>query len=240
MVAVGGRTPDLLGEFESKDPWPQGLGVFDLTKMEWLDTYDAGADLYTTPKVIKDGISKNGSYPRTWDDADTPMWLTGKCVYRVLLGEFFDLLTLAIAAAELLSANSSSGTGTGAGTGNPGNNSTDDSSNRKGLSTGVLIAIVIGSIIGILVILYLLGRRFKWPILGMRRRQRQQPAFDRWEKPELENTTTIKHKRQEMDGAPVVRYEMVGSDPAELPGEYIHQHGRSWNSSEVNHATRTS
>lgn len=133
-----------------------------------------------------------------------------------------------IAAAELMATNSSSSAGTGSGT-----------SSSNGLSAGVLVAIVIGSMIGVVIILYLLGRRFKWPILGMRRKnQRHQPIFDRWEKPELDNSTMIKHKRQEMDGAPVVRYEMVGSCPAELPGEYIREYDDSWNSSEVNNGTR--
>lgn len=82
MVAIGGRTPDRFSGFDSIDPWPQGLGVFDLTKMEWLDSYDPNADPYVTPDVVKDGIRKNGSYPPTWDDPDTPKWLTGKCTCR--------------------------------------------------------------------------------------------------------------------------------------------------------------
>lgn len=95
--------------------------------------------------------------------------------------------------------------------------------------------------LGLVAVLYLLGRRFKWPIPGIRRKpQQQNPIFDRWEKPELDNSIMIKHKRQEMDAAPVVRYEMVGSDPVELPGEYVREHHSTLNSSGVNDGTRTS
>lgn len=39
--------------FRDKDTFPQGVGVFDLTDLEWKDQYDAGASSYDSPDVVK-------------------------------------------------------------------------------------------------------------------------------------------------------------------------------------------
>lgn len=36
-----------------KDPWPQGLGVFDLHSLKWNDRYNPDAAPYKTPDVIR-------------------------------------------------------------------------------------------------------------------------------------------------------------------------------------------
>ena len=46
--------------------------------MQWTDSYDANAATYATPKIVKDGIAKNGIYPKHWDDPVVGEWLTGK------------------------------------------------------------------------------------------------------------------------------------------------------------------
>ncbi|OLN83698.1 Kelch repeat-containing protein-like protein 6 [Colletotrichum chlorophyti] len=52
--------------FNSEDPLPQGLGVFDLTTLEWKDEYDAAAASYETPEIVKswydDGNLANVEY----------------------------------------------------------------------------------------------------------------------------------------------------------------------------------
>lgn len=61
MVSIGGRVTngtELTSQFLAPnhltsnngllslpDPWEQGLGVFDLSTMEWKEGYDAGAEL---------------------------------------------------------------------------------------------------------------------------------------------------------------------------------------------------
>ncbi|ERF72729.1 hypothetical protein EPUS_04782 [Endocarpon pusillum Z07020] len=72
MVAVGGIIPQLEYYLEPRDPWPQGLGIFDLTEMQWRDNYDANADAYETPRMVKDGIAKEGMYPKEWDSPEVP------------------------------------------------------------------------------------------------------------------------------------------------------------------------
>jgi hypothetical protein len=76
MIVVGGSVFTVAG-FESinaepegegiywsnADPWPQGLGVFDLTEMVWADSYDPSAGPYVTPKVVKEYYLNNPRYP---------------------------------------------------------------------------------------------------------------------------------------------------------------------------------
>lgn len=62
-----------------KDPWSQGLRVFDLTEMAWVDSYNSDAPPYQTPQFIKYGIAINGAYPLNWDDPTLFEWLLDKC-----------------------------------------------------------------------------------------------------------------------------------------------------------------
>ena len=80
-MAVGGYVPELKYSLQPQDPWPQGLGILDLTELRWKESYDANAATYETPKIVKDGIVKNGIYPK-WDDPMVAEWLTGKCKCR--------------------------------------------------------------------------------------------------------------------------------------------------------------
>ncbi|KZL86431.1 kelch repeat protein [Colletotrichum incanum] len=51
MITVGGsnkfQTPP------EKDPFPQGLGIFDITELQWKDEYDSTAAKYDSPQIIK-------------------------------------------------------------------------------------------------------------------------------------------------------------------------------------------
>jgi hypothetical protein len=75
MIVVGGIPPSILATYFTKDPWPQGLGIFDLTEMKWKDSYDADAAPYVTPQQIKDSIAANGMYPAQWDDPTLKKWI---------------------------------------------------------------------------------------------------------------------------------------------------------------------
>ena len=78
MIAVGGITPNIDESIETADPWPQGLGIFDLTEMAWKSSYDAAAGPYETPKQVKDYIAANGQYPQAWNNDLTEQWITGR------------------------------------------------------------------------------------------------------------------------------------------------------------------
>jgi hypothetical protein len=61
-VAVGNRQVLSIGGLNSftDEPWaqadaaPQGLLLFDMTEMEWLDTYNADAAPYMSHQSIRD------------------------------------------------------------------------------------------------------------------------------------------------------------------------------------------
>ena len=71
MIVTGGLNPASSNQSElvqRRDVWSQGIGVFDLSTMQWKDRYDANAEPYTTPNVVKDCYTANGPFPVQWDD----------------------------------------------------------------------------------------------------------------------------------------------------------------------------
>ena len=63
---------------DAPDPWPQGLGIFDLSAMQWSDSYDSSASAYVTPQLMKAYIEEHGPYPSTWSDSTVKEVFTGK------------------------------------------------------------------------------------------------------------------------------------------------------------------
>lgn len=56
MLSVGGYRKNLPypNYWTDPDPWPMGLGIFDLSKMKWSSSYDPNAPPYAQPQVVKD------------------------------------------------------------------------------------------------------------------------------------------------------------------------------------------
>lgn len=77
MVVVGG----IVGANNIPDPWPQGLGVFDMSAMEWAASYNASAAPYVTPKVTKAYIEQNGRYPSSFSDPVVESWFNKSSKY---------------------------------------------------------------------------------------------------------------------------------------------------------------
>lgn len=48
---------DISGAWLSPDQLSQGIGVFDVTSMEWKSSYDADLTTYQTPDVVKEWYS---------------------------------------------------------------------------------------------------------------------------------------------------------------------------------------
>ncbi|KAL8660532.1 MAG: hypothetical protein Q9202_006455 [Teloschistes flavicans] len=71
MISIGGHDPtDVYNNSVVADPFFQGLGIFDLTEMRWSDRYDADAEAYETPAVVKAWYAENGTYPTQWSTPD--------------------------------------------------------------------------------------------------------------------------------------------------------------------------
>jgi hypothetical protein len=41
-------------EEEEEDPFHQGIGIFDMTTLEWSNSFNASASAYRTPDLIQD------------------------------------------------------------------------------------------------------------------------------------------------------------------------------------------
>lgn len=86
MISVGGKVAnaseseaalddnDTPPDSSLPDPWQQGLGVFDLTAMEWKERYDADAPPYITPDPVKAFYQQNGKYPASWTNSLVRDW----------------------------------------------------------------------------------------------------------------------------------------------------------------------
>ncbi|KAI4240737.1 MAG: hypothetical protein L6R40_004982 [Gallowayella cf. fulva] len=54
MLSIGGQDPtNQYNNTFTADPFLQGLGIFDLTAMRWSDRYNADAEPYESPAVVK-------------------------------------------------------------------------------------------------------------------------------------------------------------------------------------------
>jgi hypothetical protein len=54
MLSVGGWDPTSPTEYATKDPWPYGLGIFDMTTLSWGSDYNANA----APYVRSDAVNR--------------------------------------------------------------------------------------------------------------------------------------------------------------------------------------
>ena len=81
MVSIGGivnnkTASDTFVEPGIADPWTQGIGVFDLTAMQWKTSYDPNAAPYITPDAVKAYYAQNGRYPASWSKPVIGNWFT--------------------------------------------------------------------------------------------------------------------------------------------------------------------
>ncbi|KAH0558554.1 hypothetical protein GP486_004787, partial [Trichoglossum hirsutum] len=53
MLVIGGRDPSTLVLGSISDNWKNGLGIFDMTDLEWTSGYDAHAAAYVPPQMVK-------------------------------------------------------------------------------------------------------------------------------------------------------------------------------------------
>ena len=164
-------------------------GIFDLTEMVWKDSYDANAAAYETPKIVKDGIAKNGIYPKKWDDPIIAQWLVGKSL-----------------ASPSGTAPSSAPTST-----QP--QASSSSSVRKS-NTGAIAGGVVGGVLGLALLAGL-----AWFFLRRQRVQKQHAQRESNEKAELEGAgarnkpwlsgQTYSNDSKELGGG--AKHEMLGS-----------------------------
>lgn len=60
MIVIGGMNEgisDQVEKYEDLDPWVNGLGVFDVSELQWKNHYEAGAEKYQSPAVVRQWYS---------------------------------------------------------------------------------------------------------------------------------------------------------------------------------------
>ncbi|KAI3540189.1 kelch repeat protein [Colletotrichum filicis] len=74
MIVVGGRTTSKsVGNLEGwalRDPWPQGLGLFDLVEWTWKDDYNASAGAYRSHEEIQRWYREKGVGSVSWSSEE--------------------------------------------------------------------------------------------------------------------------------------------------------------------------
>ncbi|KAB2574686.1 hypothetical protein DBV05_g6600 [Lasiodiplodia theobromae] len=68
MVIIGGVNYKLgiPGDWKDPDPWSQGIGIFDMTKLSWSSGYDADAAAYESPDRVKSWYSQGNGDNVGW------------------------------------------------------------------------------------------------------------------------------------------------------------------------------
>ncbi|KAF4838027.1 Kelch repeat-containing protein [Colletotrichum tropicale] len=79
MLSIGGLASLESGEaWTVQDPWPNGMGIFDMTEMRWKDDYNADAAKYESPSVVQQWYSDGGQNNVSWTTEDLKT-LFSKC-----------------------------------------------------------------------------------------------------------------------------------------------------------------
>jgi hypothetical protein len=68
MISIGGTQEVVLGNQD--DPWTNGLGIFDMTTLNWTNAYDAAASAYERPSLVSQFYANNPRYPIEWGDPE--------------------------------------------------------------------------------------------------------------------------------------------------------------------------
>ncbi|KAK3985859.1 hypothetical protein QBC44DRAFT_361980 [Cladorrhinum sp. PSN332] len=72
MLSIGGTDALSDGYHNILDPYPwlQGLGIFDLSSLNWSSSYDANADEYESPEVVNQWYSREGLRSVAWSSLE--------------------------------------------------------------------------------------------------------------------------------------------------------------------------
>ena len=92
MIVVGGIvvdanlvTDDSEDSFPNvADPWSSGLGVFDVSDMEWRSEFDPDVAEYVTPEAVRSYLAGYDQYP-AWSNSIVESWFTErrKSIYHL-------------------------------------------------------------------------------------------------------------------------------------------------------------
>ncbi|KAK8135305.1 hypothetical protein PG984_003245 [Apiospora sp. TS-2023a] len=178
MLSVGGAEyawgDQYLEPILDSDPWKQGLGIFDLTDMAWKNQYNAGADPYDTPGMVRDWYAQGG--------IDSVSWANNE------IKAMFNPGTNKTVNPTSSDTPSTTESGRESSSNNP-NTAPDNKLDRNGIIVGITVGGVVGVALIIALAVFLLHYR-------ARRRQAPRRQRDTWFKAEL---PTEGVKQQQLD-----------------------------------------
>lgn len=200
MAVVGGVNVPRASAIDiwTPDPWPNGIDVFDLTEMNWVDQYDPDAADYQSPNMVKEFYETNSRYPAEWTSSEVESWFTES-------GKSSPISIVMLYDVDCETETSNNGTGAG------------ESSASKGSNMDV--GAIAGGTVGGVLCLLIAGLLFWW-LLRRRRRSETRAADQR------QSNSGPKHladgtQRHEMD--PKEKPHEFGGNPVyELP-QTIHE-----------------
>ncbi|KAF2967508.1 hypothetical protein GQX73_g6054 [Xylaria multiplex] len=72
MISVGGVDGEnrTFTAPTTADPWAYGIGILDMTELEWTDSYDADAPDYESPTAVKDWYDAGNLQNVPWDSEE--------------------------------------------------------------------------------------------------------------------------------------------------------------------------
>jgi hypothetical protein len=143
MLSIGGTQEASLENQE--DPWPNGLGIFDMTTLSWTNAYDAAAPAYERPSLVSQFYANNSRYPIEWGDPELESIFTSPN---------------GTAATNVSSGNSSNSTRPGITT------------NRTASVSGGIVNDVVGGVIGGIAALAIIASLIYWRVCRYKRREK--------------------------------------------------------------------
>jgi glycosidase len=70
MLSIGGFINPDDWTLNDQNPWPNGLGIFDMTTLSWTKGYDPDALAYERPSLVSQFYTDNSRYPTVWGDPE--------------------------------------------------------------------------------------------------------------------------------------------------------------------------
>ncbi|KAL8415189.1 hypothetical protein RB594_006140 [Gaeumannomyces avenae] len=226
MISVGGlgRLDESSDHWTTKDPWRHGVGVFDMTELQWRGGYDVNAAEYRSPQVVADWYKAGNANKIVWASQATK-----------------NLFATANKANPENAGNNTSPNGGG-------DSSTDrkdetskptDPTATPSVNIGLVVGVAVGSaaLLGMLVLAVILVRIRRRLAKPQEPRSREPSRERRDSKPrgaELQGLEVpaetpdnqVAGRLYEADGSPVRAELQAFEAPAEMPGNQVWQEKR--------------
>lgn len=126
------------GVYRTEDPFPQGLGIFDLSSMSFADAFEVNRTTYDYADAI-------GAYYQTRDRVSSSMGTSLRAVFAV---ENFDAAATAVSGSPGDSSGSS-GSSSSSSTGGDSDSGSETGSSTNGSSIGAIVGGVVGGVVGV-------------------------------------------------------------------------------------------